>query len=276
MDYISSKRKITLSTFALIFAVLHFLPFYILITTALKTKSDFSSKWVFPTEFSWSNFTEAWQVANLSNALLNTGIITFFAAILLIVIGSLAAYPLARRQTKLNRFMFMFFIAIMVVPPLAALVPLYQLVVNIGLMNTHEVAIFNNVASYLPLTIFLYAGFIRSTIPKSLEEAARIDGAGTFRIFFQIVFPLLKPVTASILIIACVYIWNDYQFAIFFLQDESVQTMTVALSRFFGENANNINLVAAAAIIATLPMAILFLLLQKHFVKGLAAGSVKG
>ncbi|GLO67515.1 MULTISPECIES: carbohydrate ABC transporter permease [Oceanobacillus] len=276
MDYISSKRKITLSTFALIFAVLHFLPFYILITTALKTKSDFSSKWVFPTEFSWSNFTEAWQVANLGNALLNTGIITFFAAILLIVIGSLAAYPLARRQTKLNRFMFMFFIAIMVVPPLAALVPLYQLVVNIGLMNTHEVAIFNNVASYLPLTIFLYAGFIRSTIPKSLEEAARIDGAGTFRIFFQIVFPLLKPVTASILIIACVYIWNDYQFAIFFLQDESVQTMTVALSRFFGENANNINLVAAAAIIATLPMAILFLLLQKHFVKGLATGSVKG
>ncbi|OEH54838.1 maltose ABC transporter permease [Oceanobacillus sp. E9] len=276
MDYISSKRKITLSTFALIFAVLHFLPFYILITTALKTKSDFSSKWVFSTEFSWSNFTEAWQVANLGNALLNTGIITFFAAILLIVIGSLAAYPLARRQTKLNRFMFMFFIAIMVVPPLAALVPLYQLVVNIGLMNTHEVAIFNNVASYLPLTIFLYAGFIRSTIPKSLEEAARIDGAGTFRIFFQIVFPLLKPVTASILIIACVYIWNDYQFAIFFLQDETVQTMTVALSRFFGENANNINLVAAAAIIATLPMAILFLLLQKHFVKGLAAGSVKG
>ncbi|WP_077597095.1 carbohydrate ABC transporter permease [Oceanobacillus kimchii] len=276
MDYISSKRKITLSTFALIFAVLHFLPFYILITTALKTKSDFSSKWVFPTEFSWSNFTEAWQVANLGNALLNTGIITFFAAISLIVIGSLAAYPLARRQTKLNRFMFMFFIAIMVVPPLAALVPLYQLVVNIGLMNTHEVAIFNNVASYLPLTIFLYAGFIRSTIPKSLEEAARIDGAGTFRIFFQIVFPLLKPVTASILIIACVYIWNDYQFAIFFLQDETVQTMTVALSRFFGENANNINLVAAAAIIATLPMAILFLLLQKHFVKGLAAGSVKG
>lgn len=163
----------------------------------------------------------------------------------------------------------------MVVPPLAALVPLYQLVVNLGLMNTHQVAIFNNVASYLPLTIFLYAGFIRSTIPKSLEEAARIDGAGTFRIFFQIVFPLLKPITASILIIACVYIWNDYQFAIFFLQDESVQTMTVALSKFFGENANNLNLVAAAAIIATLPMAILFLLLQKHFVQGLAAGSVK-
>ncbi|UUI40630.1 carbohydrate ABC transporter permease [Oceanobacillus oncorhynchi] len=275
MDYTSNRKKIALSTLALFITVLHFLPFYVLITAALKEKSDFSSKWVFPFDISWSNFREAWEAANLGNALLNTGIITFFAAAILIIVGSLAAYPLARRQTKLNRFMYMFFIAIMVVPPLAALVPLYQLVVNLGLMNTHQVAIFNNVASYLPLTIFLYAGFIRSTIPKSLEEAARIDGAGTFRIFFQIVFPLLKPITASILIIACVYIWNDYQFAIFFLQDESVQTMTVALSKFFGENANNLNLVAAAAIIATLPMAILFLLLQKHFVQGLAAGSVK-
>ncbi|WP_208591802.1 carbohydrate ABC transporter permease [Gracilibacillus suaedae] len=276
MNYSSRRKKTTLSIMALVITLLHLMPFYILITTALKAKGDFSSKWVFPAEINWSNFSEAWEKANLGNALLNTTIITFFAAILLIMVGSLAAYPLARRQTKLNKFMYMFFIAIMVVPPLAALVPLYQLVVSIGLMNTHEVAIFNNVAAYLPLTIFLYAGFIRSTIPKSLEEAARIDGASTMSIFFRIVFPLLKPVTASVLIIACVFIWNDYQFAIFFLQDKSVQTMTVALSGFFGENTNNLNLVASAAIIAMLPMVILFLFLQKYFIKGLASGSVKG
>ncbi len=276
MNYTSRRKKTMLSILAIVITLLHLMPFYILITTALKEKGDFSSKWVFPTEINWANFSEAWEKANLGNALLNTTIITFFAAILLIIVGSLAAYPLARRQTKLNKFMYMFFIAIMVVPPLAALVPLYQLVVSIGLMNTHEVAIFNNVAAYLPLTIFLYAGFIRSTIPKSLEEAARIDGASTINIFFRIVFPLLKPVTASVLIIACVFIWNDYQFAIFFLQDKSVQTMTVALSGFFGENTNNLNLVASAAIIAMLPMVILFLFLQKYFIKGLASGSVKG
>ncbi|SFM18573.1 raffinose/stachyose/melibiose transport system permease protein [Gracilibacillus orientalis] len=276
MNYTSKRKKTMLSMLAFVITLLHLIPFYILITTALKAKGDFSSKWFFPTEINWANFSEAWEQANLGNALLNTMIITFFAAILLIVVGSLASYPLARRQTKLNKFMYMFFIAIMVVPPLAALVPLYQLVVSIGLMNTHEVAIFNNVAAYLPLTIFLYAGFIRSTIPKSLEEAARIDGASTMSIFFRIVFPLLKPVTASILIIACVFIWNDYQFAIFFLQDKSVQTMTVALSGFFGENTNNLNLVASAAIIAMLPMVILFLFLQKYFIKGLASGSVKG
>ncbi|WP_130859331.1 carbohydrate ABC transporter permease [Gracilibacillus phocaeensis] len=276
MDYTSKRKKTILSILAIIIALLHLVPFYILITTALKARGDFSSKWSIPTEINWPNFREAWEQATLGTALLNTSIITFFAALLLIVFGSMAAYPLARRQTKLNKFMYVFFISIMVIPPLAALVPLYQLVVDIGLMNTRTVAVLNNVASFLPLTIFLYAGFIRSTIPKSLEEAARIDGANTVGIFFRIVFPLLKPITASILIISCVYIWNDYQFAIFFLQDASVQTMTVSLSGFFGENTNNLNLVAAAAIIAMLPMVILFLLLQKYFIKGLAAGSVKG
>lgn len=276
MDYMDKKKKLILSTFAIVISLFHLIPFYILITTSLKAKGDFTSKWVFPKEFSFVNFSEAWDRANLGNAFFNTAIITSFAALLLIFFGSMAAYALARRQTKMNKAVYMVFIAVMVVPPLTALVPLYQLVVNIGMMNTHAIAILNNVASFMPLAIFLYAGFIRSTIPKELEEAAKIDGASTLGIFFRIVFPLLKPVTASILIIASVYIWNDYQFAIFFLQAEEVKTLTVALSGFFGQNASNLNLVAAAAIMSVLPMVIVFLLLQKHFVKGLASGSVKG
>ncbi len=276
MNYMNKRKKIVLSAAALIIGLIHMVPFYILVTTALKAKGDFSSKWVFPDKLAFENFSEAWETANLSSAFYNTSIITVFSALLLIIFGSMGAYPLARRQTKLNKFIFMLFVAIMVIPPLTALVPLYQLVVDIGMMNTHEIAIFNNVAAYMPLAIFLYAGFIRSTIPKELEEAAKIDGASTLGIFFKVVFPLLKPVTASILIISCVYIWNDYQFAIFFLQAEEVKTITVALAGFFGENANRMNLVAAAAIMATLPMVILFMLLQKHFVKGLASGSVKG
>lgn len=276
MDYMGKKKKWFLSAVALLISAVHLIPFYILITTALKERGDFSSKWVFPKVLAFENFSEAWETASLGNALTNTSIITFVSALLLIVFGSMAAYPLARRQTKLNKFVFMIFIAVMVIPPLTALVPLYKLVVDIGMMNTLEIAILNNVASFLPLAIFLYSGFIRSTIPKELEEAAKIDGASTLGIFFRIVFPLLKPVTASILIISCVFIWNDYQFAIFFLQAEEVKTTTVALAGFFGENANRMNLVAAAAIMAVLPMVVLFLLLQKHFVKGLASGSVKG
>ncbi|HHU19673.1 MAG TPA: carbohydrate ABC transporter permease [Bacilli bacterium] len=270
------STKIWLTILASVISIVHFIPFYVLLTTASKERGDFSSKWFFPDQINWSNFSEAWEKANLGSALFNTTTITFFSALVLIFIGSLAAYPLARRQTKLNKMVYFFFISIMIIPPLAALVPLYQLVVDIGMMNTRTIAVLNNVASYLPLTIFLYAGFIRSTVPKELEEAARIDGAGTMNIFFRVIFPLLKPITATILIISCVYIWNDFQFAIFFLQDKSVQTMTVALSSFFGENTNNLQLVGAAALIAMAPMVTLFLILQKSFIKGLAAGAVKG
>ncbi|SFD76468.1 carbohydrate ABC transporter membrane protein 2, CUT1 family [Bacillus sp. OV194] len=276
MGILNRKHKTLLTIVALLIALYHLVPFYILLTTAFKAKGDFSSKWIFPHQFSLDNFREAWEMANLGQSLLNTVIITFFSALLLIFFGSLAAYPLARRDTRLNKFVYVFFIAIMVIPPLTALVPLYQLVVDIGMMNTRTIAVLNNVAAYMPLTIFLYAGFIRSTIPKELEEAAKMDGASTLSIFFKVVFPLLKPVTSSILIISCVYIWNDYQFAIFFLQAEEVKTITVALSSFFGQNTNNLNLVAAAAIMAVAPMVILFLFLQKHFIEGLASGSVKG
>lgn len=276
MNQLKQGTKTILTILSVIIGLIHLIPFYILITTSLKETGDFSSKWKIPTSITWTNFVEAWEKANLGTALTNTAIITFFAAILLIILGSMAAYPLARRQTKLNRFVFLLFISIMVIPPLTALVPLYQLVVDIGMMNTRKIAVLNNVASFMPLTIFLYSGFIRSTIPKELEEAARIDGASTVGIFFRIVFPLLKPITATILIISCVYIWNDYQFAIFFLQADEVKTLTVALSSFFGENTNNLNLVGAAAILAMLPMSLLFLFLQKFFIQGLAGGAIKG
>lgn len=276
MNQQSSSKKWLLTGLALVITAFHLIPFYILLTTSLKQMGDFTSKWSFPDYFNLENFALAWEQAGLANAFTNTAIITFFAAMLLILFGSMAAYALARRKTKLNKYVYILFVGVMVIPPLTALVPLYRLVVNFGMMNTHLVAVLNNVAAFLPLTIFLYAGFIRSTIPKELEEAAKIDGASTLSIFFKIIFPLLKPITATVLIISSVYIWNDYQFAIFFLQDSSVQTLTVVLASFFGQNGSQLNLVAAAALLASLPMIIVFLFLQRFFIEGLAAGSVKG
>ncbi|MCM3162632.1 carbohydrate ABC transporter permease [Metabacillus litoralis] len=275
MEHLNKNKKL-LTGVSILVMFIHIIPFYIMVTTALKAKGDFSSKWVFPKELNLQNFSDAWTIANLGPSFVNTTLITACSAALLIFFGSMAAYPMARRQTTLNKVFYFLFIAIMIIPPLTALVPLYKMVVNIGMMNTYEVAILNNVAAFMPLTIFLYAGFIRSTVPKELEEAAKIDGASTLGTFFRIVFPLLKPVTASVLIIACVFIWNDYQFAIFFLQDKSMHTVTVSLASFFGQNQNNLNLVAAAAILAMLPMTLLFLFLQKYFIAGLSSGSVKG
>ncbi|WP_147804215.1 carbohydrate ABC transporter permease [Alkalicoccus halolimnae] len=276
MENKNKRLKLILTGLALFITLLHAIPFYILITTALKTRGDFSSRWALPDYFTLENFAIAWEQANLGSAMINSFLITAGAAVILILFGSMAAYPLARKNTKLNKAVLILFVAIMVVPPLTALVPLYQLVVDIGLLNTRTIAVLVNAAAFMPLTIFLYSGFIRSTIPKELEEAARIDGANTLGIFFKIVFPLLKPVTASVLIVACVFIWNDYQFAIFFLQSSDVHTLTVTMDSYFTENQHNLGLVAAAAFIAMLPMAIMFLMLQKYFIAGLASGAVKG
>nr|WP_244504189.1 carbohydrate ABC transporter permease [Salibacterium halotolerans] len=268
-------QKCNLNVLALCICLLHLVPFYILITTSFKSSSNFSSMWKLPSSFQFDNFITAWNQASLGTALFNSAFITFFSAVLLIVCGSLAAYPLARKNTKLNKFMYFLFVGVMVIPPLSVLVPLYQMVVDAGLLNTRLIAVLNNTAAFLSMTIFLYTGFIRSTVPKELEEAARIDGAGTLTIFFRVVFPLLKPITATVLIICCVYIWNDFQFALFFLQDENVQTLPVAINSFFGANSTNLHLVAAASIVALLPMTILFLVLQRYFIEGLAQGAVK-
>ncbi|MCE7792697.1 carbohydrate ABC transporter permease [Salipaludibacillus sp. CUR1] len=272
----NKTAKYLLTALAVFITLIHAIPFYILITTSLKVRGDFSSRWALPDYFTLENFAIAWESANLDRALMNSTLITGGAAVILIILGSMAAYPLARRNTKLNKGVLILFVAIMVVPPLTALVPLYQMVVGLGLMNTRTIAILVNAAAFMPLTIFLYSGFIRSTIPKELEEAAKIDGCSTMGIFFRIVFPLLKPVTASVLIIACVFIWNDYQFAIFFLQSSDVHTLTVTMDSYFTENQNNLGLVASAAFMAMIPMAILFLFLQKYFIAGLSSGAVKG
>src|SRR5690625_8041413 len=110
MNYMSKLKRRTLTFIAFIIACIHILPFYILMTTGLKAKGDYSSRWLFPTEIKFQNFTEAWEKANMANALMNTSIITIVSAILLIFVGSLAAYPLARRLTNMNKIVLMFFV----------------------------------------------------------------------------------------------------------------------------------------------------------------------
>lgn len=251
------------------------IPFYILTTTSLKTDKDISSKWKMPSYLYLDNFINAWQKANLGHAFLNNLIILAVSMAGLIVLGSLAAYPLARNKSKLNKFMYYLFVSAMIVPPLTILVPLYQFYSKIHAMNTFWGITLMHLTFQLPLTIFLYTGFI-GTIPRELDEAALIDGCSRFGLFFKILFPLLKPVTATITIVTGVNIWNDYQFSLFFLQKSQMHTITVTLSRFFGEHANYISWVAAGSLLGSIPMIIIYLFLQKYFISGLSSGAVKG
>ncbi len=163
----------------------------------------------------------------------------------------------------------------MIVPALTILVPLYKFVVDIGGINTRWAIILVHITFSLPLTIFLFTGFIGS-VPRELDEAALIDGCNRFQIFFKIILPLLKPITSTVIILVGVGIWNDYQFSVFFLQKRDVATITVSLSQFFSQFQNDLSYVAAGCIIGMLPLAVLYMALQKYFIKGLSDGAIKG
>ncbi|WHY64788.1 carbohydrate ABC transporter permease [Neobacillus sp. SuZ13] len=259
---------------SIIISLFHIVPLYLLFNTSFKNESDTSSKWLLPDYLYTDNFKNAWEFANLGNAFFNNVVITVITVILVIVIGALASYPLARYQTKLNKIVYIVFISALIVPPLTILVPLYQFIVDLGGLNSYWAMIVLNVTFNLPITIFLYTGFI-GTIPRELDEAAMIDGASRIGLFFKIILPLLKPVTVTTIILTGVAVWNDYQFSVFFLQDSDRLTITVALSQFFSQYNNNLGWVAAGSLLGMLPLTILYLFLQRYFIKGLSAGAVK-
>jgi raffinose/stachyose/melibiose transport system permease protein len=216
-----------------------------------------------------------WEQARLGQAILNNLIITFCSVLLVVFVGMLAAYPLARYRTRLNNFVFTLSVAILIVPALTVLVPLYKLVVDLHGINSYWAIVLVHTTFFLPTVIFLFTGFIR-TIPRELDEAALIDGCGRYSIFFRIVFPLLKPVTASVIILTMLGIWNDYRFSLFFLQRRAVQTVPLVLSQFFSQYQNNLPLAAAGSLLSMIPMTLLYIFLQRYFISGLAEGAVKG
>ncbi|WP_307720157.1 carbohydrate ABC transporter permease [Paenibacillus alginolyticus] len=241
----------------------------------MKGFDDLSSKWLWPRRIDWTNFSSAWQEANLGKAFTNNTIITIVSLLFIILIEACASYPLARFQTKFNKLLYTVFISALIIPPLTILVPLYQFFIDIHGMNTYWGIVVLHITFNLPITIFLYTGFI-STLPRELDEAAMMDGMSRIGLFFKMILPLLKLVTATVLIMTGVGVWNDYQFSLFFLQKVEMRTVTVALATFFGPQSSNVGWVAAGSLIAVLPITLLYLFLQRYFITGLSSGAVKG
>ncbi|GAB3536743.1 carbohydrate ABC transporter permease [Arthrobacter tecti] len=257
----------------ILMALLQLLPFYVTLTTALKDRTDLSSQWILPfNNLFFENFATAIESGNILQSIGNSALITLVSTALTCLIGALAAYPLARRRTAFNKTVMFLIVGLIMIPPLSILVPLYTLLSDLGALNTYWGAILVMIASHLPLSVFLYAAFMR-TIPVSLEEAATIDGAGILQVFFRVVFPLLKPVTATVAILTGVGIWNEYALSVFILREPEMQTIAPSIAAFFSAQSNNFGAAAAASLMAVLPVLVAYLFLQKWFMKGMVAGS---
>ena len=249
-------------------------PFYILLTVAFKHPFDMSSRWVAPGYLYLEHFRTALSTGRIVQAMQDSFIITLFTVTIIVIIGAMAAYPLARRISKLNNFVRILIMGVMMIPPLSIIVPLYRVMLFIDGINTFYGVILLLVTFQLPLAIFIFTNFIRSLTP-ALDEAAAIDGCGLLRTFFSIILPQLKPVIVTVIILTGVTAWNDYQFSRFFLQSNRIMSVTQAVSGFFAQVNSNIGAAAAAAALGVLPLIVIFLFLQKYFIKGMVDSAVK-
>lgn len=272
-----SRLKLVLRTISIVLiTVLALFPFYVLIILSMTPASvNFSKELVVMPELYFENFIEAWKMSQIGRSIMNSLIITVGAVLIVILFGSMAGYAVARVKNKVNQIIFIIMLGCMMIPGIINTVPLYTLMIKINGINTHWAMILILATNVLPFSTFLYSGFIKG-LPKTLEEAAIIDGATRIGAYFRIIFPLLKPVTSAIIIINGLSIWNNYAQAVFFLQKQSMRTIPLAISMFFQQYGAKWHLMAAAAMIGLAPAVLTFIIFQKYFIKGITAGSVKG
>ncbi|MBP3039065.1 carbohydrate ABC transporter permease [Bacillaceae bacterium Marseille-Q3522] len=269
-----TKKSVWMTPLTLLILLFHMIPVYITFIASITKLGDLKSYWLPPKYFFIENYSTALTSGNLPAAFKNTILITVISVFLIVLLGAFAAYPLARYESKLNSFVMFAIISLMMIPPLSLLVPLYKFMRTIDGINTLWGIILLHVAFQLPLSIFLFKNFIQ-TIPKELDEAATLDGCNIFQVFYRIILPNIKPVIATIIILTGVNVWNDYQFSLYFLQSSELSVVTLSISSFFSQGDMNINVAAAAAMLAIIPVTIAFLFLQKYFIKGMVDSAIK-
>lgn len=267
--------KVITGLVVILLGLIFLLPFYSMFYLSLSGPGDnIASEW-FPFSMKYENFAEAWNRANMGRAMMNSMLITVGAVVLLVFCAACGGYAAARVKTRWNRWIFNLMILSMMVPGIINTVPLYIMMRRIHGINTHWAMILLLTCQCLPFSVFMYEGFIRS-MSMSLEEAAVMDGCTRFTSFWRILFPLLKPITATVVIMQGVGIWNNYAQAVFFLQNQNYHTIPLAISTFFQTYGADYNLLAAGAMIGMAPMVLIFIIFQKQFIKGLSSGAVKG
>lgn len=249
-------------------------PFLIVVFNAFKTKPEaLNMELSLPTALHFENFAKVWEDADILNSLKNSLILSVTSVTITVIASSMCAYVISRYRTRLNRFIYVYFAMGLMVP--VSMVTIVKVLRTIHLYNTLPGTILVCVALIMPLSVFLYYGFI-SGIPKELDEAAVIDGAKAVRIFVQVIFPLLKPATVTVIMINFLNVWNDFQIPLYTLPDPDKAVIVQKVYNFYGTYTASWNLVSVTILYAILPILVVYLFGQKYIISGMVAGSVKG
>lgn len=227
-----------------------------------------------PTKFHFSNYLNVIADMNYLGTVMNTVGVTVVTIILVSILSSLAAYPLARLRSKVSSLVYVFFLLGMVIPPFAALTPLYLFIRDLGLLDTYAALVIVYTVGHLPLGVFFYTSFMKA-IPKELEEAATLDGASPLKIYWYVIFPMLKPITGTLAIFITLGVWNDVVNPLLFITTNEKLTIMPAVLRFLGTYSVDPTKLFPAAVLASLPLLVVFFALSKQIVNGMTAGAVK-
>jgi raffinose/stachyose/melibiose transport system permease protein len=263
--------------FALTVATIYAVPLYLVVANVFKPTGDITaSPWSIPTRPTLANLRNVLDSPDqlFWNGLVNSVQITVVSMVAITLVSAMLGYIIARSHHPAAKILLAFLLFGLMIPNVVILTPLVEVLRDIGLMNTVPGLILANMGYYVPFGVFLFAGFTR-TIPIELEEAAAIDGASRLRIFWTIVFPLLRPATASVMIFLSVWIWSDFLNPLIILGPSNGTTVTVGVYRAVGQHSSDYGQLFAFMLLASLPILALFLAFQRHFVKGLTAGAAK-
>jgi raffinose/stachyose/melibiose transport system permease protein len=257
-----------------ILAFAYVFPVFLVFVNSLKLKYDIlANPLSIPTSITWDNFQQALEKMNFYRSLTNSIIITVLSVSLLIFFSSMLAYYLARTKKKHTKYIFLILVTSMIVPFQALMIPFMARFAPFVSWNNRGALIFFYIGFGTALSTFLYHGFI-SNIPTEIDEAASIDGASDLTAFWKIIFPMMRPITATVAIINALWIWNDFLLPRLVLTDES-QTLPLSTYLFYGQYSIEYGQAMAGLVLAVIPIVIFYLVLQKQFISGISQGAVK-
>ncbi len=275
-----SKRKswqtILLYVFVIVFCIIILFPYFVMLITALKdNKEMYAIDHILPNMWQWSNFIDIWKAAPVFKYLTNSMIISGGATLLAILCGIPAAYALARMKFKGKGIFMGAVIMSQMFSPVVLLVGIYRMMVNINLNDTILGLILLNAAFNQAFAIWLLRGTFVSISPE-MEQAAKIDGCGTVKALIKVLLPMAAPGIVTTLIFVFINAWNEYTIALTLISTDVFKPMTVGINVFYGFNFIQWQYLFATSLVATVPVVVLFLMIEKHLVAGLTSGGVKG
>ena len=265
-----------ISVFLFLAIIVHLYPLFLVLINSFKTFEEITTNVIaLPKTFSFDNFINAWTIMEYPRLFFNTFIAASLGVLGVVLLGSLAGYKLSRTKTIYSWIFFLLLIAPMMIPFHSFMIALVRVARTAGLTRTPWGLGIIYWGLGAPLAVFLYHGFVK-TVPKELDECAYIDGASPARVFFQVVFPLLQPITVSVIVINAMWMWNDFLLPLLILGGSSrAHTLQLAAYNFFGQYKIEWNYAMAGVLLTVIPAIIIYLALQKYIIKGMVAGAVK-